>query len=218
MGESGQELNVFKGEMKRMFWMSDLGALSYYLGIEVKQGEHRIGLSQYAYARKLLEKAGLGSCNPCATPMEAKLNLSKVSNSPPVDATMYHSLIDSLRYLLHTRPELAYSVCYLSRFMELPKCEHLDAVKRVLQYVAGMMDYGLLYPRGKSGSFKILGYSDSDMAGDIDDSRRTSGVLFFPGDGAATWSSQKQRVVVLSSCKVEYIAGTTAVCQVVWLT
>jgi hypothetical protein len=64
----------------------------------------------------------------------------------------------------------------------------------------------LLYPRGKSGSLQILGYSDSDMAGDIDDSKITSGVIFFLRDGAATWSLQKQRVVALSSCEAEYIA------------
>jgi hypothetical protein len=101
--------------------------------------------------------------------------------------------------------------------MEAPKQEHLDAVKRVLRYVTGTLDYGLLYPRGRSGSLKILGYSDSDMAGDIDDSRSTSGVLFFLGDGVAMWSSQKQRVVALSSCEAEYIAGTSAACQGVWL-
>jgi hypothetical protein len=74
----------------------------------------------------------MGSCNSCATPMEAKLKLSKVSDSKPVDVTIYRSLIGSLRYLLHTKPELTYSVCYLSRFIEAPKQEHLDAVKRVL--------------------------------------------------------------------------------------
>jgi hypothetical protein len=78
---------------------------------------------------KLLEKVGMGSCNPCATPMEAKLKLSKESDSGAVDATAYRSLIGSLRYLLHTRPDLTYSICYLSRFMESPKFEHLTAVK-----------------------------------------------------------------------------------------
>jgi hypothetical protein len=77
IGESDQELNLFKNEMKKVFRMSDLGALSYYLGIEVKQEDQGIGLSQCTYAAKLLEKAGMDSCNSCATPMEAKLKLSK---------------------------------------------------------------------------------------------------------------------------------------------
>jgi hypothetical protein len=105
-------------------------------------------------------------------------------------------------YLLHIRPDLTYSICYLSWFMESPKFEHLAAVKRVLQYIAGTPDYGLLYPRGSGGGLRILGYSDSDMAGDISNCKSMSGVVFFLGDGAASWSSQKQKVVALSSYSV----------------
>jgi hypothetical protein len=107
-------VNVFKQEMKKIFRMSDLGVLSYYLAIEVRQGVRGIELSQSAYASKLLEKSGMSSCNRCAVPMERKLKLSKEGNSSPVDQTEYRSLIGSLRYLLHTRPELTFSVSYLS--------------------------------------------------------------------------------------------------------
>jgi hypothetical protein len=189
LGERDKEVNQFKGEMKWVFRMNDLGPLSHYLGIEVKQGTHIIQVSQSGYAMKLLEKADMGSCNPCATPMEAKLKLSKESDSGSVDAIAYCSLIDSLRYLLHTRPDLTYSICYLSRFMESPKFENLTVVKRILWYVAGTPDYGLLYPRGNGGGLHILGYNDSDMVGDIDDCKSTSGVVFFLGDGVVSWSS-----------------------------
>jgi hypothetical protein len=121
MGECDKEVNQFKGEMKQVFWMSDLGPLSYYLGIKVKHGTHGIQVSQSSYVMKLLENAAMGSCSPCATPMEAKLKLSKESDLGAVDATAYRSLIRSLRYLLHTRPDLTYCICYLSRFMESPK-------------------------------------------------------------------------------------------------
>jgi hypothetical protein len=218
LGEFDHELNLFKEEMKRVFHMSILGPLSYYLRIEVRQESQGIGLSQCSYAEKLLEKAGLSHCNSCATPMEAKLKLSKKSHSsPPVDATMYRSLIGSLKYLLHTRPELTYSVCYLSCFMEEPNEEHLSAVKHVLRCVVGTVDYGLLYPRGCGEELKILGYNDSDLASDINDSRSTSGMIFFLGDGATTWNSQKQRVVALSSCEAEYIIGLMVTCQAVWM-
>jgi hypothetical protein len=216
-GESSSEISKFKGEMKKASRMSDLGALSYYLGIEVRQGKHGIELGQCSYATKLLEKIGLNDCNSCATPMEGKLKLFKECNSPPVDPTEYRSLIGSLRYLLHTRPELTFSVSYLGRFMEAPKQEHLNVVKRVLRYVAGTLDYGLMYLKENGGDIKILGYSDSDMAGDVDDCKSTSGVVFFLGENPATWNSQKQHVVALSSCEAEYIAGTGAACQAVWL-
>jgi hypothetical protein len=173
--------------MKKVFRMSDLGVLSYYMGIEVRQGLKGIELCQSAYAGKLLEKAGMSSCNPCAVPMEPKLKLSKKGNSSPVDQREFRSLIGSLRYLLHTRPELTFSVSYLSRFMEKPHVEHMAVVKHLLHYVAGTLDLGLFYPR-EGGSLRILGYSDSDMSGDADDSKNTSGMIFFLGGNTVTWN------------------------------
>jgi hypothetical protein len=67
--------------MAKVFKMSDLGLLSYYLGIEVKQHVDGIPLSQESYARKILEKSGMEDCNPCEVPMQAKLKLSKESRS-----------------------------------------------------------------------------------------------------------------------------------------
>jgi hypothetical protein len=167
----------------------DLSPLSYYLGIEVRHDEKGVWLGQPAYASKLLEKIGMGKCNPCAVPMDTKLKLSKESNSPTIDRTKYQSLIGSLRYLLHTRPELTFSVSYLSRFMECPRQEHMAAVKHLLQYVAGTLDYGLFDPRGSGGSPGVLGYSDSDMDDDMDDNKSTFGMIFFLGDNPTTWNS-----------------------------
>jgi hypothetical protein len=89
-------LNKFKLEMHKVFKMSDLGSLSYYLGIEVHQMAAGITISQGAYAEKILDKARLGDCNPSCTLMEARLHLSKFGNTPKVDATHYWSLVGSL--------------------------------------------------------------------------------------------------------------------------
>jgi hypothetical protein len=106
--------------MMKMFRMTDLGLLHYYLGIEVRQEKRGFTLSQENYARKILEKAGMSDCNPCKIPMESKINLSKESSSALVDATQYRSLVGSLRYLVNTRPDLAFSVGFVSRFMQEP--------------------------------------------------------------------------------------------------
>jgi hypothetical protein len=79
IGSSSSSIKTFKNQMAVTFKMSDLGLLSYYLGIEVKQGSEGIALSQSNYARKLQEKGGMQDCNPCQIPMEPRLKLSKVS-------------------------------------------------------------------------------------------------------------------------------------------
>ena len=215
-GGSHSELKQFKEEMKATFQMADLGLLRYYLGLEVVQNNGGITVSQGAYAVKILTAAGLSDCNPSHTPMESRLKLSKASTAPAVDATEYRRIVGALRYLVNTRPDIAYAVGYVSRFMEKPTTEHLVAVKRVLRYVAGTVNFGCHYGRKKGGS-DLVGYSDSDLAGDVDTRKSTTGVLFFLGGNLVTWQSQKQKVVALSSCEAEYIAATTATCQGVWL-
>ena len=215
-GGDDDELKQFKEEMKRKFLMSDLGKLMYYLGLEVNQTTAGITISQGAYATEILEAAGLANCNPSITPMESRLKLSKSSADPAVDATEYRKIVGALRYLVNTRPDLAYAVGYVSRFMEKPTVEHLIAVKRILRYVAGTVNVGCYYRRNE-GEAVLLGYSDSDHGADVDGRKSTSGVMFFLGGNVITWQSQKQKVVALSSCEAEYIAAATASCQGVWL-
>jgi hypothetical protein len=119
--------------------------------------------------------------------MEPRFKLSKVSTAPP-DATEYRSIVGSLRYLVHTRPDIAYSVGYVSRFMEEPTTEHLAAVKRILRYIAGTRHFGCQYRRS-SGHAALVGFSDSDMAGDVDTRKSTTGVLFFFGQSLISWQS-----------------------------
>jgi hypothetical protein len=128
---------------------------------------------------------------------------------------MYQSVVGSLRYLVNSRPDLTYSVGYISRLMEHPTTEHLAVVKRVLRYVASTLQFGCCYRRWKEA--QLVGFSDSNLAGDIDTCKSMTGVIFYLDDNVITWQSQKQRVVALSSCKAEYIATATVACQGVWL-
>jgi hypothetical protein len=119
-GSSLAAVEEFKEEMKRAFLMSDLGLLSFYLGIEVRQDAGDITLRQAHYAKKILEMAGMADCKAAATPMEERLRLSRDSTVEKVDVTLYHRIIGSLRYLIHIRPDLTYAVGYVSRFLERP--------------------------------------------------------------------------------------------------
>jgi hypothetical protein len=166
-GASKAAISEFKQEMCSRFKMSDLGLLALYLGIEVSQAPGLITLKQTAFASKLLEKAGMGDCNSVQYPMEPRLKLSKYSSNPPVDATMYRSIVGSLRYLVHTRPDISFSVGMASRFMEAPTTEHLSMVKHLLRYIAGTLNIGCRYSTS-AGVAELVGYSDADLAGDLD--------------------------------------------------
>jgi len=146
-GAKEAEVESFKEEMKATFQMSDLGLLSFYLGIEVHQDSSGISLRQTVYAKCIVELGGLTGCNPAHTPMEERLKLSRDSTAKEVDAMRYRRIVGRLRYLIHTRPDLAFTVGYVSRFMQRPTTEHEQAVKRILRYVAGTSDYGLHYLR-----------------------------------------------------------------------
>lgn len=110
----------FKKQMMNLFSMSDLGLLSYYLGFEVVQSSKGITLCQTGYVEKILEKMGMSECNPCQTPMEPRLKLSKNDEGSLVDATYYRSVVGNLRYLVNTKPDVVYAIGIVSRYMEKP--------------------------------------------------------------------------------------------------
>jgi hypothetical protein len=140
-GSSTDDIRNFKLEMAKVFSMSDLSLLHYYLGIEVNQRPGGISLSQGAYALKIVEKCGLADCNPRQTPLENQL--SKQSSAAPVDKTMFRSIVGSLRYLVNTRPDIVFVMGYVSRFLENPREDHMAAVKNIVRYVAGTQNWGL---------------------------------------------------------------------------
>ena len=109
------------------------------------------------------------------------------------------------------------SVRIVSRYMEDPRARHWAAVKQILRYLAGTVNYGYVYRRLGVTETELVGFSDSDLAGDVDDRKSTSGSVFLLGTSLVTWVSQKQRVVALSSYEAEYIASANAACQGIWL-
>jgi hypothetical protein len=186
-GLDSRLIGAFKQQMKNSFNNSDLGLLSYYLGLEVKQKPGEITFSQSAYAEKILELTGMKNCNPVDTPMEQHLKLLPGKPELVSNASKYRSIVGSLRYLVNIRPDLAFSVGMVSRFMESPNSEHWCAIKRILRYVAGTTKLGCRYVKGRSN--ELLGYTDSDHAGDLEKRKITAGAVFFLGSNIVTWTS-----------------------------
>jgi hypothetical protein len=153
--------------MMKLFNMNDLGLFSYYLGIEVTQKPCEIAICQSAYVAKIVEQRGLSGCNPTDTPMEQHVRPVSGTADRVLDATRYRRVIGSLRYLVNTRPDIAYAVGMASRFMESPNKEHWAVVKRIVRYVAGTLDYGCKYTKRGDAGLNLLGYTDSDHGGDL---------------------------------------------------
>jgi hypothetical protein len=160
----------------------------------MKQSDVGVTLSQGAYAKKILEKTGLMNCNPRATPMESRLKLSKKSYEPLVDATLFHSIVGSLRYLVNTQSDLAFAVGFVSQFLSEPHADHMVVVKHILRCIASTMNWGIRLKKG-SGDVVLKGFSDSDFAGDVDNRKSTTCVFFFLSSNPITWQSTKQSIV-----------------------
>ncbi|XP_066373672.1 uncharacterized mitochondrial protein AtMg00810-like [Miscanthus floridulus] len=142
--------------MAARFRMSILSTLSYYLGIEVRQGKEALMLFQSTYTLKLLEQSGMAECKPCVTPMEERLKLTKACTVAKIDATLYRSIVGYLHYLVHTRPNIAFAVGYVSRFMEDPREDHWAIVKRLLRYIKGTMDHEIVFSKTGGSGLSLL--------------------------------------------------------------
>ena len=131
-----------------------------------------------------------------------------------VNKGRYQRLVGRLIYLSHTRPDIAYVVSVVSKFMHNPSKQHMDVVVRILRYLKSAPGKDLLF--SKHGNTDILGYSDSDWAGK-GDRRSMSTYLTFVIGNFVTWKSKKQKVVSLSSVEVEYRAMMKGICELLWL-
>ncbi|KAJ9552465.1 hypothetical protein OSB04_016510 [Centaurea solstitialis] len=150
------------------------------------------------YANKILKEARMLDCNETNIPMDPRTNLIKTDAGELVDAIEYRSLIGCLRYLLHTRSDLSYSVVLLSRFMQEPKEQHMKAIRHVLCYIKGTLKFGITYK--KKGGCKLHEYSDSTYGINTEESKGTTWIIFYLGNSSISWNYQKQPTVALSSC------------------
>ncbi|GKA63085.1 retrovirus-related pol polyprotein from transposon TNT 1-94 [Tanacetum coccineum] len=169
----------FEALMKSRFQMSSMGELTFFLGLQVKQKEDGIFISQDKYVAEILKKFDFASVKTASTPIETQKPLIKDEEAADVDVHLYRSMIGSLMYLTASRPDIMFAVCACSRFQVTPKTSHLHAVKRIFRYLKGKPKLGLWYPR--VSSFDLEAYSDSDYAGANLDRKSTTGGCQFLG-------------------------------------
>ncbi|KAH9658076.1 Integrase catalytic domain-containing protein [Citrus sinensis] len=220
------EINHLKDLLSSEFDMKDLGAVRKILGMEIIRDKKRklMFLTQQSYVKKVLLRFGMHESMSVQTPLANHFELS-AAQCPQIDAEQgkmaripYSSAVGSLMYaMVLTRPDISHAVSIVSRFMANPGYEHLRAVQWIMRYLKGTMEFGLLYGGLKQEGHQLVGYVDSDFAGDLDKRRSQTGFIFTLGGCTVNWKATLQNVVALSTTEAEYTAAAEAFKETIWL-
>ncbi|KAG6475254.1 hypothetical protein ZIOFF_064472 [Zingiber officinale] len=184
-------------ELSLRFDMKKLGELKNFLGLQIENLEQGICVSQFNYAKRLIEKFGLIDGKKRSTPLDVSARLRCDEGTCLSDPRPFRALVGSLIYLTITRPDIAFSVGIVSRYMQEPWKPHFEEAKNILKYVNSTLNLGLFYKKGVE--FSLQGFVDTDFSGDLDDQRSTSGFVFMCATTSISWCSKKQGSVSLST-------------------
>ena len=223
IGKNVSRIKELKKQLSRSFAMKDLGPAKRILGIRIfrDRAKKKLSLSQEQYIEKVLERFNMSKAKVVSPPLAMHFKLD-AHQSPSTDEEKeemrrvpYSSAVRSLMYaMVCTRPDIAHAVGVVSRHMSNPAKEHWNAVKWILRYLQGTSSLRLTFGGGKP---ELIGYTDSDMATDVDTRKSTSGYLMTFSGGAVSWQSRLQKCVALSTTEAEYVAATKACKELLWL-
>ncbi len=212
-------ITACKRYLSSKFSMKDLGEIQTLLGSAIfyDQKQKLLRVSQQGYIESMLKKFNLEDAKPVSVPLDPNHHLTENAGQATTAAKLhYQMIIGGLLYAATvSRPDIAATVNKLSRFLHNPSNEHWKAAKHVLRYLKGTAHMALNFSAGKTPS--LIGYSDADWAGDVNNRKSTSGYVFKFGNSVITWSSKQQRTIALSSCEAEYIAVSSACQEALWL-
>eukprot|EP00253_Pinus_taeda_P029013 PITA_29013 len=150
--------------------------------------------------------------------LQSKEGISLSQSKYAFDILRHFHMEDSCRKTLvfnHTRPDLSFAVGLVARFMQNPRESHWKAAKRILRYVRGKVQFGIHY--SAKAAPLLVGFTDSDWAGDPDDRKSTAGYVFTLGSGPITWACKKQAAISFSSAEAEYRGAVEASKEALWL-
>ena len=159
-GNHEEEISRLKKILSKEFEIKDLGALKYFLGMEIARSRKGIFISQRKYTLDLLKETGMLGCKPSDTPMDSFNKIGSKENQAAIDKGRYQRLVGKLIYLSHTRPDICFAVSVVSQFMNNPTEEHQEAVYRILRYLKMTPGKGLFFKKGSSRNIYI--FSDVD--------------------------------------------------------
>ncbi|GJY54749.1 ribonuclease H-like domain-containing protein [Tanacetum coccineum] len=200
--------------LRNEFAMKDLGSLIYFLGISAQRSASGLFLSQSKFAEEILERAHMQNYNPCRTLVDTESKLGS-DGDPVSNPTLYYSLASALQNLTFTRPDLSYVVQQVCLYMYDPRDLHFTALKHILFYVRGTLDYGLQLH--VSSTTLLSAYTDADRAGCLVTRRFTFGYCVFLGDNLLSWSAKPQVTLSCFSAEAEYRGVANVVTETAWI-
>lgn len=193
VSSSSSMIKIIMKDLKQEFKIREL-KLKYFVGMEIERVNNSIYICQRDYIEQIIEKFCMSNSNPVNTPADVNVVISKKVDEDIVNFP-YREAIGSLLFLSSvSRPDISFAVNVLSRYVNNPSQQHVNALKRVIRYLINTKDLCITY----GGSSDLTGYSDSDFAGDIDTRKSTTGYIFFLNGGPITWCSQRNKRLLLS--------------------
>lgn len=212
-----------KALLASQFTVKDMGEVSYFLGMQVKMVRDSEGVLQQVKLTnnkligEVISDFSLTDCAPKAIPLDRSWRLSADEGEPLPEGNRYRELLGKILYLANTvRPDISFVAGVLSRFAAKPTTHHWRAGLGVLKYLVGTQDLGLVWERMEE-SGRVVGYVDSDFAGDVSTRKSTSGGVFLSGTAAVSWISKLQQLAALSTVESEFISMCSGVQEALWL-
>ena len=216
-----EELSAILQHLDNVFEIRSFPA-NRYLGLDISRNraQKEVWISQSHFITKLLEKSGMSSCKPKSVPADPNARLESKNVPKQIEEKetdmKYREIVGALMHLtVNTRPEIAFAVNQAAKFCQHPEPAHWNAVKRILAYLAGTVNFGICFRKSKVDT--ITGYTDADYAGDVQSRRSTTGFVFILHGGPVSWASKRQTCTSLSTTESEYVAACETSKEAVWL-
>ena len=225
VGNDRKLLDEFLTFLRKSFTITDDGPVRWFLGCAYDHDEvtGNINLTQTAYIDRAIERFGLQNDPICQEPMSQKFKVVESDldyNASQETLHLFRSMVGTLMYCaIWSRPDLAYSVNVLARFMTCPSAKLIKAAKQVLRYLKGTREYGITFfkndPLGRGA--KLYAYCDASDADDPIKRRSTGGYVVFYNGSPVSWSTGLQRLTTLSTCESEYVQAALTAKEVLYL-
>jgi hypothetical protein len=219
IGPSITKINALKRQLARVYDIEDLGPAQFFLGVQIERNRPKrlLWIHQKAYIAQAVQHFGLSTNGP-KVPLSTGLT-GPTSPSNPLNGTekrLYQQLTGTAMYAMtQTRPDIAFSVQWLSRQLQQPTTAHLKAAKKLLSYLYSTQELAIQYCSTLDTTPE--GYTDSDFAGCKTTARSTYGYLFLVGKGPISWKSKRASTVAYSTLEAEFTGLIEGNREALWL-